>query len=141
MNCFERRRQDRRSVNVRLGQLESVPDQLEPRLRVICNHDLDHVEPKENLRIIEHSQPGKAAACDAPSFFPIDRGDRAAKSFAAARLHFHEHERVGVPRDDIDFAATVAAKVTIKNFVALLAQEFPRQFLAERAAAQVRRSR
>ena len=121
--------------------MERVLDQLDLRVGIASDDDLDDVETKENLRIIEHSQPGKAAARDPSAFRLIDRRDRAAERFAAPRFHFYEHKRVVVARDDVDLAAAAPVKVTVENFVAVLAQKFPRQFLAECAAAQVRRLR
>jgi hypothetical protein len=126
-----------RSVDVRPRQLESVLDQLEARLCIVGNDHFNDIETEKNVGVVEHAQPGEPAASDPFLFIGIDGGDGPAKFFAATRFYFDEYESVVVARDEVDLAAAPATKITIKNFVAFPAQEFSRQFLAERAAAQV----
>jgi len=41
---------------------------------------------------------------DPPLLLPGDRFGRIAERASPARLHFHEHQRRAVARDDVDFA-------------------------------------
>jgi hypothetical protein len=69
-----------------LGQRERVLNQFETRPGVFGNNDFHDVETKENVGIIQHSQPVKTAARDAFLLRSIDRRDGSAKILAGAFL-------------------------------------------------------
>jgi hypothetical protein len=48
------------SVNVRLRQLESIPRQLAPRITVALRKNLDNIEAKKDVRIVQETKLGKA---------------------------------------------------------------------------------
>ena len=89
---------------------------------------LDDVETKKNIRIVEQSQPGQAAARNSSLLFSVDRFKRPAEIFARPRFHFDEDERVAIAADDVDFAAVASAKIAIENFVAVPAQKTAASF-------------
>ena len=118
--------------------MEGVFYQLDPRLRVRVNHDLDDIEAEKNVGIVEQPEPGQAAARNPPAFLFVDCDQRAAEIFARPRFHLDEHEGVAVARHNVDLAAAVPAEIAVKNFIAVPAQKAPRQFLAEDAPPDVR---
>ncbi len=125
------------SVNVRLGKWERALDQFETRARVLNNNDFYDVEAEENVRIIQHPQPVKAAAGNALFLFSIDCRNWASEILAGARLYFHKNQRVAVTTDDVDLAATASFEIAVEDFVALTPQESAGQFLAVGAAPEM----
>jgi len=124
-------------VNIRPRQLKSVLDQLEARFGVASHEHFDHVEAEKNVRIIQQAQPGQPALRNASLFLAIHRRNGPAKIFAGARFYFHENQRVTIAADNVDFTAAASAKIAVKNFVSLAAQETARQFFASRAAPKM----
>ena len=126
-----------RSVNIRFREGEGVLNQFKPRLGSFGDDYFDHVEPKQNVGIIEQPQPGQAAARDPFSLVAIDRFERAAEIFARARFDFDKDERVAVAADDINFTAGAAPKITIQDFVAAPLQELAGQLLPPGSKSQM----
>ena len=60
-----------------------------------------------------------------------------AEIFPGARFHFDEDERVVVAANDVDLATAASAKIAIKNFVAVLAQETAGQLFTEETASKM----
>ena len=48
-------------INIRVGKLKSISDQLDPRRLVFRQHDFDDVEAKKNVGIVEQPKPGESA--------------------------------------------------------------------------------
>jgi hypothetical protein len=117
--------------------LKRILDQLKSRFLVHGDNNFNDVKAKKDVGIVQQTQPGETAARDTPSFLSIHCYDRSAEIFACSCFYFDENEGVVIARDNVNLAATVAAEITIQNFVALLAQESPRKFLAQRAAPDV----
>jgi hypothetical protein len=109
------------------------------RLAFIRPQNFDDVETKDDVRIVQQAQPGKAAFGHAQLLLSIHRFKRPAKFFAAAGLDFDEHESVPVPTDDVNLAAAAGFEISIKNFVAVTPQKTAGQFLAPRAPSKVLR--
>lgn len=117
------------SINIRFGQREDVAQQFEARLRVICNDNLDDIETKKNVWIVEEPQPGQGPASDSFLLVAIHGIKRTAEIFAGPGFHFDKNERVFVAADDVDLAPAATAKITIEDFVAAPAQKPASQFL------------
>ncbi len=105
------------SVNIRPRKLEGVLDQFQLRFGAFGHQHFHHVEPEENIRIIEQPQPGQAALRDAPLLVPMHRCQRTPEILAATRFDFHEHQRVLVAANDVDLAAAPPAKIAIEHLV------------------------
>ncbi len=129
----------RGSVQIGFGKRERVFNQFKARFRVICDDDFHHVESEKNIGIIEHSQPGQAAARNAFLFSSIDGGNRPAKIFPRACFHFDEHECVVIAANNVDLAAAASLEVAVENLVPVTPQESARQFLAASAAPEMDR--
>ena len=91
--------------------------------RVLSNNDFHDIEAEEDVGVIQHSQPVKAAARDAFLLLSIDRRDWPAEIFPSARFYFHENQRVLVATDDVDLAAAASFEVAVENFVSVTPQE------------------
>ncbi len=91
--------------------------------RVLSNNDFHDVETKENVGVIQHSQPVEATARNAFLLLSIDRCNRPAKIFPRTRFYFDEDQGVLVTTDNVDLAAAVSLKVAIQDFVTLPPQE------------------
>ncbi len=87
--------------------------------RVLSNNDFHDVETKENVGVIQHSQPVKTAARYAFLLLSIDRCDWPAEIFPSARFYLHENQRVVIATDDVDLAAAAAFEVPVENFVSV----------------------
>ena len=129
----------RRSIKIRLRERECILDQFKAWFRVIRNDDFHNIEAKKNIGIVEHPQPGQAAARNAFLFLSIDGGNRPAKIFPRARFYFDEHERVVIPANNVDLAAAAPLEVTVENLVSVTPKESTRQLLAVRAAPEMNR--
>jgi hypothetical protein len=124
-------------VDIRRGKLEGVAHELESGLGIFGNDHFDYVEPKKDLGIIEHAQPGESAARDLSLFLAADRFNRPAEIFACARFYFDKDERVAIAADDVDLAAGSPFEIATKNLITVPPQESAGQFLPTRAAPQV----
>jgi hypothetical protein len=89
---------------------------------MIRNDDFHHIETKENIRIIKHSQPGQRTARNSLLFFSMYRFHRPAKIFARTRFYFDEYQRVVVTTDNIDLTAATTTKIAEENFVTVTRQ-------------------
>ena len=127
------------SVEIWLRERECILDQFKAWFRVIRNDDFHNIEAKKNIGIVEHPQPGQAAARNAFLFLSIDGGNRPAKIFPRARFYFDEYERVVIPANNVDLAAAAPLEVTVENLVSVTPQESTRQLLAVRAAPEMDR--
>ena len=78
-------------IDIWLGQRESVADQLDARLFAFGDDHFDDIEAKENIGVIEQSQPGETAARNAPLFIATNCFQRTAEIFARSRFHFYKH--------------------------------------------------
>ena len=105
--------------------------------RVLSNNDFHDVETKENVGVIQHSQPVEAAARNAFLLLSIDRCDRPAEIFPSARFYFHENQRVLIATDDVDLAAAASLEIAVENLIAVTPQESAGQFLAADAAPEM----
>ena len=108
------------SINVGLGQRESVAQQLNTGLDVFLDDNLDDVETKKNVWIIKEPEPGKATARNSFLLNWIDGVERPSEVFARPRFHFDEDKCVFVAADDVDLAAASAAKITIEDLIPFL---------------------
>ena len=70
-------------------------------------------------------------------FSSIHCRNRPAEILPGARFHFHEDERVVVAANDVDLATAASAKIAIKNFVAVPAQEMASQLFTEETASKM----
>src|SRR5437660_9991888 len=96
--------------------------------------NLHDIESKNDIGIIQQTQPGQAAFRDAHLLLSIHRFDRAPELFVTARFHFDENERVAIAANDVDLASATGAEIPVENFIAVTAQESAGQFLSARAA-------
>jgi hypothetical protein len=112
-----------RSINVGRGKLESVAHNLEARPGIFRDDDFHDVEPKQDLGIIEHAQPGECAARDAFLFLLIYGFNGPAEIFVRARFYFDKDERVAVATNDVDLAAAAPFEIAIENFITVPTQE------------------
>ena len=100
---------------MRLGQLEGGADDVES-LALAIDDDLDDVEAKDDVRIIEQPQPCERATGDERLLVAIHRRRGRAEVAGASRFYLDEDEFVSVAADDIDFAAPRRAEVFVENF-------------------------
>jgi len=112
-----------RLIDVGLGEDKGVAQQFQARLFLCCDDHFDDIKTKQNLGVVEQTQPRQATPRDALLLFAADRSERASELFACARFHFDENERVAVATDNVDFAAAPSAKVAVENLVAILPQK------------------
>src|SRR5205814_5940734 len=122
---------------MRLGKRERVLDQFETRARVLSNYDFHDVEAEENVGIIQHPQPVKAAPGNTLFLFSIDCCNWPAEILAGARLYFYKDQRVAVATDDVDLAAAASFEIAVEDLVAFTPQESAGQFLAVGAASKM----
>ena len=118
------------SINIGLGQRERIAEQLYSRRGTFRDDNLDNVEAKKDVRIIQESEPGQAAARDAFLLVAIDGLEWPAEIFAGPRFHFDEDQRVFLAADDVDLAPAAPAKITIEDFVTAPPQKPAGQFLS-----------
>src|SRR5580700_1354176 len=83
---------------------ESVPVDLDHR-RWLTEVNRDHVEAARAARETVPDHIALRELRDAAALPEVDRLRRVAEGVAPPRLHLHEHDRVAVARDDIQFAA------------------------------------
>src|SRR5438876_10302581 len=91
-------------INIRRGKLEGVLDQFDTGFLVLGQDHFHNIKTEENVRIVEHAQPGEAAAGDPFLFVATNSFKWPAKIFASARFYFHENQCVVVGADDVDLA-------------------------------------
>ena len=70
-----------------------------------------------------------------------DRIERATELLTGSGFHFNEDERVTFSADNVDLAARAAAEVSVKDFVAVPAEEPTRERFPTSAALEVFRPR
>ena len=109
--------------------------------RVLSNNDFHDIEAEEDVGVIQHSQPVKAAARDAFLLLSINRCDRPAEILAGTRFYFYENQCVPIATNDVDLAAAASFEVAVENFVSVTPQEPAGQFLPAGAAPEMLRPR
>ncbi len=103
----------------------------------IGQQNFHDVETKNDIGIVQQTQPGKTSFGNAQLLLSVYCLDRPTKIFVTARFHFDENERVAVAADDVDLASAAGAKIPVENFVAVTPQESASQFLPARAATEM----
>ena len=126
-----------RSINVRLGKGECVLNQFQPRRYSFRDDHFDDVETKEDVGIVQQTQPGQAPAGNSFSLVAIDRLEGPAEILPRPRFYFDENERVAIAADDIDFTAGASAEITIQDLVTVPLQELAGQFLPPSSKSQM----
>jgi hypothetical protein len=101
--------------------------------------DLDHVEPENDVGIIEHAQPGQCTARNSPLLIRRNCFNGSTKFLASPRFHLYENKGVAIAANDVDFSSGAPAKIAVKNFVAVSSQKPARFVLSARAAPDMRR--
>ena len=104
---------------------------------VFGQQDFNNIEAKNDVGIVEQTQPSQPAFGDPHLFLPIDRLEGSTKLLVAPGFHFDKHERVSIAADKVDLAAATILEIAIKNLVPATAQKTRRQFFSARAAAQM----
>ena len=122
----------RHSINVLLRQRESVAQNFQPWLRAFRDDHFDDIESKQNIRVIQQSQPRQTAARNPVPLIAINGIQRPPEILPRPRFHFDEHERIAIPADNVDLAAGASSKITIQDFVTVLLQEPAGQVLPAR---------
>ncbi len=130
-----------RSINVRVGKLKSVLDQLESRLFVFRQHDFDNIKAKKNVGVVEQPQPGESADGNARTLVASQVFDRPSPDFVRASFYLHENQRVAIAANDVDFAPASAAKIAIENFVTAPPKKTAGKIFATFAASNMLRLR
>ena len=102
------------------------------RIAVIGQQNFHDVETKNDIGIVQQTQPGKTSFGNAQLLLSVYCLDRPTKIFVTARFHFDENERVAVAADDVDLASAAGAKIPVENFAAVAPQESASQFLPAR---------
>ena len=125
------------SVEIRFGERKRVFDQFDAGFGVVRNNDFNNVESKEDIRIIQHSEPGQRPAGNSLSFFSIDRFEGPTEIFATAGLYFDKNQRVVITTDNIDLAANAASEIAKENFVTITLEIAARQVLAQRTSSKM----
>jgi len=125
------------SVEIRFGERKRVFDQFDARFGVVRDNDFNNIESKEDIRIIQHSEPGQRPAGNSLSFFSIDRFEGPAEIFATAGLYFDKNQRVVITTDNIDLTANAAPEIAEENFVTVTLEIAARQVLAQRTSPKM----
>jgi hypothetical protein len=102
--------------------LKRVLDDLDPRFLTFEQQHFHNVESKQDIRVIEHSQPGQTTTRDPLLLPPIHRRDRPAKILARSRFHFDKDKCVPIAANNVDLAARAPAKVPVENLVSVTPQ-------------------
>lgn len=113
----------KRLIDVRPHQFECVLDQFAARFRLTTQNDLDHIESINNLRIIQHPQPGLRSAINLPFLKCLDVLKRPAQIFVGSRFYLHENQRLALATHDIDFAAGAMFEIPVENLVTAFTQK------------------
>jgi hypothetical protein len=114
--------------------VKRVADELETWPFVFRGDYLHDIKAKRNLGIIQHTQPGESAARDTALLIVPDGFERATKVLSAASFHLDKDEDIVLAANNINFAATFAAKISIQDLVPLLPQESAGEFFTKVAA-------
>lgn len=117
--------------------MKGVPNQFKTRFGGVGDYDLDDIEAKQDLGIIEHAQPGEPAARDSLLFLSIHCFNGSAKIFARPCFYFDKDQRVVVAADNIDLSAAAPFEIAMENFITVPTQEPASQFLSTRAAPEM----
>ena len=129
------------SIDIRLWQSERVAQEFKARLGTVSDNDLDDVETKKNIRVIQEPEPGKTAASNSFLFVAIDGVGRSSELFARPRFHFDKDECVVFATDDVDLAPGASAKITIEDLVTVPPQKPARQLLSAMPKPKMRGTR
>ena len=124
-----------------VGKLKSISNQLDPRRFVFRQHNLNDVESKKNVGIVEQPKPGEPAHRNSFTLVAPQCVERPSEIFVRARFHFDENQRVAIATDDVDFAAAPAAEIAVENFVTAPPKKATGEIFAAFAAPQMRRLR
>ena len=103
----------------------------------IGQQNFHHIKTKNDIGIVQQTQPGKTSFGNAHLLLPVYRFDRPPEIFVAARFHFDKNECVAVAANDVDLASAARAEIPVKNFVAVTPQKSASQFLPARAATEM----
>jgi hypothetical protein len=111
------------SVYIRARQLEGIPNDIHAR-RIAGDDDLDDIEAKVNIGMVEKAQPGKRGAGEQMLLGGIDGVCGIAEVACAARFDFDKDEIVGRPvaADKVGFPAAFCAEIPMQDFVACPAE-------------------
>jgi hypothetical protein len=85
------------------------------RNAVIGQQNFHDVETKNDIGIVQQTQPGKTSFGNAQLLLSVYCLDRPTKIFVTARFHFDENERVAVATDNVDLASAAGAKIPVEN--------------------------
>ncbi len=107
------------------------------RIAFIGQQNFHDIETKNEIGIVQQTQPGKTSFRDAHLLLSVHRFDRPPEIFVTARFYFDENERVAVAANDVDLASAARAEIPVKNFVTVAPQKSTRQFLPARAATEM----
>ena len=107
------------------------------RIAVIGQQNFHDVETKNDIGIVQQTQPGKTSFGNAQLLLSVYCLDRPTKIFVTARFHFDENERVAVAANDVDLAASAVFEIATENFVAVSPQKSRGQFFPLRAAPKM----
>jgi hypothetical protein len=112
-------------------------NQLALQLAFCRPQNFHDIESERNVWIIEQTQPREPSFGNTQLLLSIDRFNRSAKFFAAARFDFDEHQRITVAANDVDLAAATIFEIAVENLVVVAPQKSAGQFLAASAAAEM----
>src|SRR5207237_9852681 len=100
------------------------------RIAVIGQQNFHDVETKNDIGIVQQTQPGKTSFGNAQLLLSVYCLDRPTKIFVTARFHFDENERVVVAAGDVDLASAGGAKMGGKICVGVTPAETERAYRA-----------
>ena len=106
-------------------------------LAIFADHDFHHIEPDENVGIIEQLKPGERAPGDQFLFGEIDRVRRSSEIFVRPGFYFHKDKCVVVATNDVHFTAPAAAEISVENFVSFAPKEGAGEFFTAHAQKQM----
>ncbi len=107
------------------------------RIAFIRQQNFHDIETKNDIGIVQQTQPGKTSSRNAHLLLSVYRFDRSPEIFVAARFHFDKNECVAVAANDVDLASAARAEIPVKNFVAVAPQKSTSQFFPARAATEM----
>ena len=113
--------------------MKSVSDQFKARRRAFGNQNFHDIETEEDVRIIKKTQPGQSAAGNALLLCTIDGIKGTSEIFARACFYLDEDECIAVATNNVNLATPASAKISIKNLVAVAAQESAGKFFTAHA--------
>jgi hypothetical protein len=99
--------------------------------------NLDHIEAKENLRVIQFAEPGVRSPYDEFLFRPVDGAGRFPELTLGSRFHFSKDECIDVAIDDVDLTSSVRSKIPIQDLPPGSSQFLRRETFPRRADESV----